>query len=139
MCDHPRHGKEVLCKDDLDCAIRRGRAEVCHPLGAAMKAEKHTESEGPSLLDVVALLAGVPGRSPRPRTALRIHGIEVNISRVAEFEDEWTWTDPPDHGRRMPKLDEQRAQGADWRRQVPLQCAGRMEAACRTGLIRSRC
>src|SRR5712691_6265589 len=53
-----RHGKAV---DDLDCAIRRGRAEVCHLLGAVMKAEKHAESKGPSLLDVVALLADVPG------------------------------------------------------------------------------
>jgi hypothetical protein len=36
-------------------------AEVCHLLGVVMTAEKHAESDGPSLLDVVALLADAPG------------------------------------------------------------------------------
>jgi hypothetical protein len=52
--------KERRGKDDLDCADWRVRAEVCHLLGAVMKAKKRAKREGPSLLDVVALLTDAP-------------------------------------------------------------------------------
>jgi hypothetical protein len=57
-----RQGKECCDKNDLDRANRRGRAEVRHLLGALMKAEKGAKNEGPSLLDVVALLAVLPAQ-----------------------------------------------------------------------------
>src|SRR4029077_8251422 len=35
----------------------------------------------------------------------------------------------PDHGRRMPKIEERRAKGADWRRQMPLSAQAEWKSA----------
>ena len=88
-CDHPATRNERCGKDDLDCAIRRGRAEVCHLLGAVMKAEKHAErEEGASLLDVVALLADVPGEGlARGQVGTVVEQLDDKVLLV-EFSDE---------------------------------------------------
>ena len=75
-------------KDDLDCTHRRGRAEVCHLLGAVMKAEKHAESEEASLVDVVALLADVPGEGlARGQVGTVVEQLDDKVLLV-EFSDD---------------------------------------------------
>jgi Domain of unknown function (DUF4926) len=49
-----------LKKCDLDCAVRAKRAEICDLLGAVMDAKESATKEGPSVLDVVALLTDHP-------------------------------------------------------------------------------
>jgi Domain of unknown function (DUF4926) len=49
-----------LKKCDLDDAVRAKRAEIRDLLGAVMDAKKPAKKEGPSLLDVVALLTDHP-------------------------------------------------------------------------------
>jgi hypothetical protein len=53
-----------------------------------MKAEKHTESEGASLLDVVALLADVPGEGlARGQVGTVVEQLEDKVLLV-EFSDD---------------------------------------------------
>ena len=53
-----------------------------------MKAEKHAESEGPSLLDVVALLADVPGEGlARGQVGTVVEQLDDKVLLV-EFSDD---------------------------------------------------
>lgn len=61
-CDRRATGKKCCGKINLDRANRRERAEVRDLLGVVMKAKKGTKKQGPSLLDVVALLADLPAQ-----------------------------------------------------------------------------
>jgi hypothetical protein len=61
-CAHQATRKECCGKNDLDRANRRERAEVRHVLGVMMKAKNAAKNERPSVLDVVALLTGLPAQ-----------------------------------------------------------------------------
>jgi len=83
--------KECCGKNDLDRANGRERAEVRHVLGAMMKAKKRARNEGPSLLDVVALLADIPAqRLARGQVGTIVEQLD-DKTLLVEFSD--------DHGR----------------------------------------
>jgi len=53
-------GQDGCGKNDLDRANWRGRTEIRHLLGVVMSEKERAKREGPSLLDVVALLTDLP-------------------------------------------------------------------------------
>jgi len=61
---------------------------IRHVLGAMMQAEKDAKNEGPSLLDVVALLTDLPGqRLARGQVGTIVEQLDDNTSLV-EFSDD---------------------------------------------------
>lgn len=90
-CDHQATRQECHDKNNLDRANRRKRAEVRHLLGAMMKTEKSAANEGPSVLDVVALLTDLPvQRLARGQVGTIVEQLD-DQTLLVEFSD--------DHGR----------------------------------------
>jgi hypothetical protein len=87
-CHYTEKRKERHGKDDLDRADRRRGTQVRHLLGAAMKPKKRTKSEGPSLLDVVALLADIPSEGlARGQVGTVVEQLD-DEALLVEFSDE---------------------------------------------------
>ena len=81
-------GKERCGKITLDRADRREGAEVHHLLGVMMQAKDRSNTEGPSLFDVVALLTDVPAqRLTRGQVGTIVEHLDRNTSLV-EFSDD---------------------------------------------------
>jgi hypothetical protein len=86
-CDRQATGKERCGKDGLDSAERRRYPEIRHLLGVVMGADKHAQ-KGPSLLDVVALLADIPAhRLARGQVGTVIEPFDDDTVLV-EFSDD---------------------------------------------------
>ena len=68
-----------------------GRGQMCRglsPVGTVMTAEKHAESDGPSLLDVVVLLADAPGEGlARGQVGTVVEQLDDKVLLV-EFSDD---------------------------------------------------
>ena len=86
-CGYPAKRKERRGKDDLDRTDRRGGALVRHLLGVVMKA-KRAKSKGPSVLDVVALLADIPSEGlARGQVGTVVEQLD-DKALLVEFSDE---------------------------------------------------
>ena len=87
-CDHRATRQERCGKNDLDCANRGKHAEVRHLLGAVMEAKTRATSEGPSVLDVVALLSNLPAEGlARGQVGTVVEQLDDRTSLV-EFSDD---------------------------------------------------
>lgn len=86
-CDREATREEWCGKNNLDRANPRERAEVRHLLGAVMKA-KNTKNEGPSVLEVVALLTDLPAqRLARGQVGTVVEQLD-DKTLLVEFSDD---------------------------------------------------
>jgi hypothetical protein len=87
-CDHQATKKECCGKNDLDRARRRERAKICYVLSAVMQTEMRSKNEGPSLLEVVALLTDVPAqRLARGQVGTIVEQLD-DRTLLVEFSDD---------------------------------------------------
>jgi hypothetical protein len=81
-------GQERCGKNNLDRANRREFADVRYVLGVMMAATNDTKNEGPSVLDVVALLTDLPAQQlARGQVGTIVELLDDKTSLV-EFSDE---------------------------------------------------
>ena len=86
-CDREATREDRCGKNDLE-ANGRERTEVRHVLGVMMKAKKRAKNEGPSLLDVVALLADIPAqRLARGQVGTIVERLD-DKTLLVEFSDD---------------------------------------------------
>src|SRR3954468_686150 len=87
-CDRQATREERCGKNDLDRASRRAGAEVRYMLGAMMQASERAKNEGPSLLDVVALLSDLPAQQlARGQVGTIVEQLD-DETLIVEFSDD---------------------------------------------------